>query len=141
MYFSKTELVEVDIKNKCHLEFLFKLLLERKDFESISHVEMPTYAKHKKFVKSEPYKKWFILVDDEIEPLGSCYITKQNEVGVFVLKKHRRKGLGKKTISWLIHNFLDETLLANINPKNKKSITLFEKLGFKHIQNTYRLTL
>ncbi len=131
----------MDTKNKCHLEFLFKLLLERLPYESISHIHMPNYSQHVKFAKSEPYEKWFILVDDDIEPLGSCYVTKQKELGVFVLKKHRRKGLGKRMISWLIHNFLDEKqLLANINPKNKKSIDLFESLGFKHIQNTYRLT-
>ncbi len=30
--------------------------------------------------------------------------------------------------------------LANINPANERSIHMFEKLGFKHIQNTYERT-
>jgi L-amino acid N-acyltransferase YncA len=29
--------------------------------------------------------------------------------------------------------------LANINPANARSIRMFEKMGFGHIQNTYRL--
>ena len=28
--------------------------------------------------------------------------------------------------------------IANINPLNTKSIEMFERLGFKHIQNTYK---
>ena len=29
--------------------------------------------------------------------------------------------------------------LANVNPRNKKSIAMFEAMGFRHLQNTYEL--
>jgi hypothetical protein len=42
--------------------FLFNLLKEGSTTENISHKKMPTYNEHKKFVKSKPYSRWYIVV-------------------------------------------------------------------------------
>ena len=118
------------------IDVLYDLLSERTPNESISHIEMPSYEEHVKFVESEPYREWWLVVEHNIA-VGSCYISKTNEVGVAVFKKYRKQGLGAKILEELMSRY-HEDLLANINPKNEKSIKMFLKAGFKHVQNTYQ---
>jgi len=127
---------EVNPYVQSDLDILYEILKERTEEESISHKEMPNKFHHEAFVKDRPYKVWYIVFDDNI-PLGSCYISKTSEVGVAVFKKYRKQGLGTKILEHLMKLYPDEEFLANINPKNDKSIHMFEKAGFKHIQNTY----
>ena len=134
-------LITIDEDDEKDLRFLFNMLKERTKKESISHKKMPTYKEHKKFVKSEPYKMWSLILDDSDNYIGTCYLSKQNEIGIFLLKRYRRKGIGSMLIEYLIEVLKEKEYYANINPKNVKSVEFFKRLGFKHIQNTYRLTL
>lgn len=122
-------------------QFLYELLKERTPDICISHQRMPTFDEHVAFVKSSPYKYWFIIWDDELKEMGSIYLTRQDEIGLFLKKEHQGKGYGKRVLHLLL-NWPDAptTFLVNINPKNKRSIEFFKKVGFKHIQNTYRMT-
>lgn len=114
---------------------------------NISHRGIPTLRQHAAFVRSRPYRFWyFILMQDR--PVGSIYLTRQNEIGIYVSQQDRRQGFGEAAILQLItkHRPLPEIpgrrngrFLANINPYNEASIRLFESLGFLHIQNTYAL--
>ena len=118
--------------------FLYELLLERNPDQNISHKVVPTYAAHLAFVDSHPYESWEIIESDDDGFVGSIYVTDRNEIGVFALKKHQSKGYG----SWAVREVMRHThqgtqLLANINPKNRASAAMFEKLGFKLIQHTY----
>jgi len=118
--------------------FLYELLLERNPDQNISHKVVPTYAAHLAFVDSHPYESWELIESDVDGFVGSIYVTDRNEIGVFVMKKHQSKGYG----SWAVREILRHTeqgtqLLANINPKNRASAAMFEKLGFKLIQHTY----
>ena len=45
----------------CDYEFLYDLLKERDPKSNISHKKMPTFLQHKKFIKSGPYSKWYIV--------------------------------------------------------------------------------
>jgi len=146
------------------LAFLMELLHERPKIANISHKEMPTWKQHVKFVKSRPYKEWFTIVGncnykrfydgnpgsngyrklygktyDTIlgkgEHIGSIYLTKNNEIGIFIQKQYWRNGIAERAIKWMMKRH--KNILANINPLNKSSIALFEKMGFRHIQNTY----
>lgn len=119
------------------LNFLYDLLGERDETTNISHVSMPTSQGHAKFVLSKPYREWWLIVADG-EPVGAAYLSRNNEIGLFILRAHRGKGYGKEVIGKIKEEYGDCPLLANINPKNASSISLFEGAGFKHIQNTYR---
>ena len=126
----------LSIKNRYKL--LYKLLEERSSEESISHKYMPSYEEHVIFVANNPYRYWFFIVEDFDTVVGSIYMTKNNEIGISIFKEHRRKGYAV----WALNNikqYARYELYANINPANQKSIELFEKAGFKHIQNTYKL--
>ena len=126
--------------NEKDYEFLYKLLLERKQITFISHKKMPTYEEHVKFIESEPYSKWYIIQIDD-KKIGSIYLTKENEIGIFLKEDIQRRGIGSNALNELININPGLRYLANINPKNEKSIEFFKKSGFKLIQYTYELNV
>ena len=129
------KLKEIDEKD---IQFLYNLLEERKPISYISHKKMPTYEEHVNFVKSSPYSKWYIIEVDG-KRAGTIYLTKQNEIGIFLNEGLQEKGIGSNALNVLIGKNPGLRYLANINPENKKSIKFFKKLGFTLIQYTYEL--
>ncbi len=128
-------------------QFLYDLLKERPDYANISHRKMPTYEEHIKFCNSEPYAFWMIIWSEypeesikritTISQAGSLYLTKDNEIGIFIKSEFQGMGLAKRAIRAML-TVNGKTKLANIAPDNTASIKLFESLGFKLIQHTYR---
>jgi len=121
------------------IEFLFDLLKERDPSTNISHKKMPTYDEHVKFVKSKPYSKWYIIFKSK-QKVGSIYLSKNNEVGIFIFKKFQGKNIGDFALNDLIKKNPRKLFLANVNPKNKKSIQFFKNNKFKLIQYTFERT-
>ena len=122
-----------------HIKILYDLLLEREDFMNISHKNMPTLAEHTTFVESNPYFQWLLISNDAKSYVGSIYLTKQREVGIFIFKQYQGMGYGKAAVIEL-RKRIPGRMLANIGPANNKSIKFFEDLGAKLIQNTYELS-
>lgn len=116
---------------------LFDLLSERKSEESISHRAMPTWAEHENFVDSQPYRHWYLIAREDEKYVGACYLTHDNEIGIGILSAYKGNGYGPRAVRLLMSAFPGARLLANINPANTASIRMFEKLGFRHCQNTY----
>lgn len=131
----KIKLIEV---KKTDCRFLFNQLRERNFHVNISHKKMPTYFQHVKFVLSKPYSKWYIIKRKN-EKIGSIYLTKQNEIGIFLKRKFHHKGFGILALNTIIKNNPRPRYLANINPKNIRSINFFKKQGFDLIQHTYEM--
>lgn len=140
-------LISVNPNSLSCVSFLYKLLQEREPGESITHAKMPTFEDHRAFVRSDPYRAWYIISDWGVD-VGSCLLTRNNEIGITIAKEHRRKGYASGALV-LLTKLLDPLpaspsvrngqWIANINPANEASIKLFAKLGFRHIQNTYQL--
>ncbi len=126
--------------NKTDLKFLFEILEEREDKVNISHRKMPTFDQHKKFVSSKPYSKWYIILQG-IEKVGSIYLSKQNEIGIFLKKGSHHTGIGTVALKLIMEKNPKKRYLANVNPKNKKSIEFFKKNDFNILQHTYELNL
>ena len=120
--------------------FLYKLLKERKQEENISHKEMPSYKQHVKFVKSKPYKKWYI-VEKNRKKIGAIYFSKQNEIGIHFLAKGTNEAISQKAIQELIKKHPGKKYFTNINPENKKQIEFIKKNGFSLIQHTFEYDL
>lgn len=114
--------------------FLYGLLAEREPYQNISHKEMPEYKDHVNFVKSRPYKEWFVIYDrDQKKNVGSVYLSKDNEIGVFISKNQRKKGFAKKAVKELMEYFSHvREIKANIAPNNSTSICFFVNLGFQY---------
>ena len=121
-------------------KFLFELLKERDPRANISHKKMPSYNEHLKFIKSKPYTKWYIILKSKYR-IGSIYLSKNDEIGIFLSKKYQGKNIGNDALVELIRKNPRERYLANVNPKNKKSSVFFKNNNFKLIQHTYEMVL
>lgn len=123
-------------------EILYELLKERTEEQSISHKKMPSWEKHLVFVFRRPYQAWYLAVSEDVEEgvVGSVYLSRSNEVGLFLFKKYQGKGYGEKILNLLIEKHPVNRIVANINPNNLRSIAFFEKMGWKQIQVTYEKT-
>lgn len=115
---------------------LWRLLEERPAVANISHRGMPTREQHEAFIASRPYKAWY-LIEDAGRKVGAVYLTKNDEIGVFVLQGHQRRGYAKAAVTELMRRHPRGRYLANIAPANDRSAFLFGGLGFEHIQDTY----
>jgi len=73
--------------------------------------------------------------------VGSVYLSKQNEIGIFLKKGLQGKGIGSIAMMLIIVKNPRDRFLANISPKNRESIKFFKKNGFTLIQHTYELMM
>ena len=139
---SVLELKQINITlravNTSDFRFLFNLLKQRDDRANISHKKMPTYSDHVKFVKSKPYTKWYIIQKSKIK-IGSIYLSKNDEIGIFINEKFHGEGFATDAIKLVIDKNPRTRYLANVNPKNIRSTKFFKKNNFKLIQYTYEL--
>ena len=119
-------------------EFLYELLQNRDEIVNISHKKMPNFTEHTNFISSKPYTKWHI-VNFGKKKIGSVYLSKQNEIGIFLKNEFRNMGFGKIILDLIIKQNPRNRFLANVNPKNENSQLFFKKNGFKLIQYTYEL--
>ena len=121
-------------------EILYELLRERSSeadkFVNISHRKLPRWKDHVRFVDSKPYAAWYLIRHGE-DYVGTVYLSKSDEIGIVLLRRFRGKGFGPQAVAELLRIHKRKRYLANINPKNERSIGMFSKLGFVHIQNTY----
>lgn len=129
------------------IDHLWNLLAERTAQESISHKEMPARASHEAFVRSRPYRDWHIVATTGLDWVGAVYATQQNEIGIAILEKHRRRGYAEAAIKELmkmirplpaVPSKRGGRFIANVAPTNHKSMQLFDKLG-RIIQVTFEL--
>ncbi len=120
---------------------LYDLLEERDSTINISHGAMPTWERHVQFVNSKPYQFWYFIVksDEKGQILGAIYLTKSDEIGIFIFKKWQGNGYGPKAIKLLMEQCGPRRYIAHINPENSRSTMVFHKLGFKWKQSTYTL--
>ena len=118
---NKIKLREV---NESDLKFLYQHLKERDPITRISHKKMPTFSAHRKFVASNPYTKWYIIIQKN-RKIGSIYLTEMNEIGLFLKKEFQAKGLGQSSLELLMKLNPRSRYLANVSPKNKKSAGFF----------------
>lgn len=154
-------LVRVEHSNETHLKVLYELLAERRPDQSISHKSLPAWDDHCHFVfcmappapgaldgnlfplkaSAGAYKAWYLIqgVTKAGDVVGAVYLTDRDEIGVHLFSQFCGIGAGSEAVKELMRRCGDRKYLANINPANEASIHMFEKLGFKHVQNTYAL--
>lgn len=133
--------IRANEENLTVMGILYSHLVERllNPTFNISHKVLPVLPQHIDFVNSDPYSEWYIIYSDGY-PVGNFYLTKKNEIGIYIAIGHRGCGLGKGVIEFLKKsNHLFIEYYANINPANGSSIKLFTSAGFELVQQTYKL--
>lgn len=117
-------------------DFLYDLLRERTPEQSISHKQMPTMSEHCAFMASNPYLAWYVIETGHHVPVGQVYLTERDEIGVAVCAAFQGHGIGPLATVEIMKLHPRERYLANVAPKNEKSLAMFGSLGFKLIQLT-----
>lgn len=108
---------------------LWQLMAERTPEVNISHQGMPTLDHHLAFIAKRPYAHWYLLDVGDGDFVGAVYLTHAREIGVFVLQRFRGNGFGRIGVQMLMQAHPGR-FLANINPRNERSLRLFRELGF-----------
>lgn len=133
----------------------WQLLLERPENVNISHRAMPSVEAHKAFVAEYPYRNWFVVESDVVRdplphrvPVGTIFVTTQNEIGIAILKAYQRQGWASRAIAELVE-FLPPLpaipgvragqYIANVAPLNFESAGLFDGLGARIVSMTFQL--
>jgi RimJ/RimL family protein N-acetyltransferase len=117
---------------------LYDLLKEREPHQNISHKALPSFKEHKTFVRSRPYACWRIIENDDGDHVGSVYLTRQHEIGIFIFKAHQGKGYGKQALEQMMKLAPRSYYLANVSIRNATSMNFFVKEGFEMLQVTLR---
>ena len=118
--------------------FLYELLKTRDSLANISHKKVPSYDEHVNFILSNPYTAWYIIEYEE-EKIGSAYLSKQDEIGIFLTDDSLYDKIGKSVINLLIKNNPRKRYLANVSPQNKKLQNFFVNNGFTGLEYTYEI--
>lgn len=107
---------------------------------NISHTRMPSRRAHSAFVRSRPYKAWYLIERrDEGVVIGNCYLTRRSEIGIYIVATERGEGLGREAVLQLMDRWPRRRYLLNINPGNERSIRFFQALGAQPLQVTLQL--
>jgi len=131
-------LVSLKFVTDSDTKFLFDLLKERDSNTNISHKKMPTYNEHTKFIKSKPYSRWYIIILEK-EKIGSIYLSKHDEIGIFLKKRWERNDIRLDSLKKLMKRNPRRRYLANVNPKNKKLISFWKENDFHLVSFSYEL--
>jgi RimJ/RimL family protein N-acetyltransferase len=141
----------VDVRGvETAVDLLWQLLSERPPEASISHRRMPTREEHARFVAGHPYRCWYLIEEPAARRfVGACYLSRQNEMGIAILKAFQRRGFARAAVLELLraHPPLPAiagerrgTYVANVAPQNAALHDFFQGLGGRLIQHTYEIT-
>lgn len=131
------------IVDESDAQTLFELLEKR--LYSISHNAMPLKSEHLEFVKSNPYRYW-VLVFEEDSLVGSCYIQSDNSIGLNLLLPE--KILVRRIIHHITSNFkpvrgvkskIPAYFYINISYTNEDLKKVLGDLGIVPIQISYKV--
>lgn len=110
-------------------QVLYQLLHERTPDMNISHSAMPTWEQHVAFVASRPYLHWYMVDVGQEDFIGAVYLTSHREIGIGVLRRYQGSKYGPMAVRLLMDKHPGR-FVANINPKNTRSLDMFRELGF-----------
>ncbi len=101
-------------------------------FKTDLNVTYLTLESYDEFIKrnfSEGTKHYTILNENDGK-IGYVHMT-NNEIGYFMISEYRGKGVGSRAVKKMMELNKRPAYFATIHNKNKESINLVTKLGFK----------
>ena len=121
-------------------------LLKQRDF-GISHVTMPDFEDHAEFVRTHPYRVWYLVRVNNTYS-GSVYITEQNTIGLNLLAdviEHILQPLLRDLCSRHaplppIRSIRAAHYAVNTAPTDTTLQSALKEAGFEIAQITFRVT-
>lgn len=129
-------------------EITWQLLCERPEAANISHAGNTAREDHDRYISSMPYRAWEIIENEAGVAVGAVYLTNRNEVGIAILKDYHGNGYATDAIKAVMARYAPLSAIpgarqghyvANVAPTNIASQKLFQKLGARLVQFTYKL--
>ena len=121
---------------------LYELLQQRQ--HNISHCKLPTFSDHSSFVKSKPYRGWFLVYNAAV-CIGSVYIKDDNSIALNLEQSnvdtvaqcinHITKNF---SLNEPVHSFVTDYFTMNVAINNKMLIESLAKVGWLPVQKTMR---
>lgn len=125
------------------IQTLFQLLNDR-SFR-ISHTGKTSFLDHQKFVKSDPYRAWYLVFCMK-RTIGSFYLTRYNSVG-FNLSIQNDEII-RSILGYILDNYqplstspshVPPFFHVNVPTGNDVLSSILQDFGYNEIQKTYRL--
>jgi hypothetical protein len=116
------------------MDILYSLFEPAKPERGIRADRLPKREHYEAWVRSRPYKHWFIVTEDQDgteEFIGQVYLTKSNHIGLGLLNRERHKRLGGWMVQWLIEHHRKGPFFALIDPNDEVMNKAFIDLGGK----------
>ena len=147
-YAKNIDMINVEFSKVIPTEYqigiLYDLLVRRE--HGISNKIEPVFEDHVKFVNSNPYRAWYIVVNHS-KPVGTLYISKENTVGINLDGINYEKAV-LEIINYVKKNYLPlpeiksvraSTFSINVPPKNLSLIKILEGLDKEILQISYAI--
>lgn len=107
---------------------------------------MPAWSDHQKFVKSNPYRAWYLVKKDYENFIGTVYLTNENHVSIALpssndleisevlhwVMKHHKPLKGIKSVR-------PDHYQINIPSSDLNFMSLLDEMGYQQVQVTYLL--
>jgi len=130
-------------KSDADIKLLFELLLLRE--HNISHEEIPDFEDHINFVRSAPYRAWYLIYRKNIA-VGTFYIKYDNSIGINfpsqrkseineIIEFIKLKYLPNEPIKSMVPNFFYVNLPSSAHDVQ----SVMRELGHKEIQRSYKI--
>ena len=110
------------------IKFLYNLMNNKKVRTYFANPNTFSYKEHLRFIKN--FKGIFKIMKYKGKKVGAIRLRFfDNEITTAILPEFHGKGIGSKELKEFCKK--RNNLKAEINPKNKASIKIYEKAGFK----------
>lgn len=110
--------------------FIYELIADFfKTDLNVTYLKLESYDEFIKRNFSEGNINYTILNEND-EKIGFVHMI-NNEIGYFIIPEYRGKGISSKAVKKMMELNKRPTYFATIHNKNKESINLITKLGFK----------
>jgi hypothetical protein len=126
-----------------HIRLLFELLNDRQF--SISHKIQPSYLEHEIFVRSDPYRAWYLVFCGE-KMAGSFYLTNDNYIGLNF--RDQDAVTIHSVLTYIVKRYTPLPAIPSLVPchfsvnvayANDDLITILRQFGCQQIQTTFQL--
>jgi RimJ/RimL family protein N-acetyltransferase len=121
---------------------LYELLQQRE--HNVSHCKVPTFSDHSRFVKSKPYRGWF-LVYNASHCIGSVYIKNDNSIALNLKQSNVdfvAQCINHITLNFALNkpvsSYVTDYFTVNVAINNKMLVESLAKVGWLPVQKTMR---
>jgi len=130
---------KLELVNEKDIPILYEML---KEFYLIPNARihttpLPPFEQSRKYImkylndnENHEYHKWYLVIDEKENVLGSVYITKKDYLNYQIFNQYQNRGIGQTAVKLLMKENPRDRYFVIVNQKNERSLKLVKKFGF-----------